>query len=89
MLHIIIAIEYILLCSVFYLLICTLAPVRSPYVATSTPYLSKKPHHRFVNGTTGGLHHELDDTNNQVVAVNSNAKQRWAKAVTATGEDDL
>ena len=73
----------------FYSLICIVVLVRSPYLATSTPYpSSKKKHHRLVNGTTGGLHHELDDTRNQM-AVNSTAKQRWAKAVTATGENQL
>lgn len=73
----------------FYSLICIVVLVRSPYLATSTPYpSSKKKHHRLVNGTTGGLHHELDGTRNQM-AVNSTAKQRWAKAVTATGENQL
>ena len=59
--------------------------VRSPYLATSTPYPSKKEQHRMINGTTGGLRHELDNTHSQP-ALNTNAKQRWAKAVRATGE---
>ena len=58
--------------------------VRSPYLATSTPYHpGKKSQLHGVNGTAFGLpYQELDD----MTMTMSNAKEKWAMAVKATGK---
>ena len=60
--------------------------VRSPYLATSTPYHPGKKsqlHVHGVNGTAFGLpYQELDD----MTMTKSNAKEKWAMAVKATGK---
>ena len=57
--------------------------VRSPYLATSTPYPNKK-HQDLVNGSAFGLHQEYDDAHCKP-ATKFSAKEGLARVVKATG----
>lgn len=60
--------------------------VRSPYLATSTPYPNntKQKSSQLLNGTPFGLQHDLDDTPRQL-ATKSNSREWWARAAKAAG----